>query len=95
MLFKKHFNKDHVHMRLWTRLYGMGVYVAIKGSTLLLRVYAALTGSPVVQMPLQPHGPRNYHEIRFPIISKITLRGFSVRDGFTRRRDHALWDTAI
>ena len=26
MLFKKHFKKDHVHMRLWMRLYGMACF---------------------------------------------------------------------
>ena len=31
----KHFKKDHVHMRLWTRFYGIGPFIGKLGSGLL------------------------------------------------------------
>ena len=33
---QKHFKKDHVHMRLWTRLYGMLTTNRIQGIQLLI-----------------------------------------------------------
>ena len=36
-ILQKHFKKDHVHMRLWTRLYGM-FYMIVNAELLLAHV---------------------------------------------------------
>ena len=58
-ILKKHFKKDHVHMRLWTRFYGNGSLVIDYTFALFhpSKGWAKVTLSPTVSMRLTiaPH----------------------------------------